>query len=138
MINIQDLKIGNILQRIDLQGKLSPCVVMQIGKKSFGVEQGRLNYEILDLEECCPIPLADTILKDSGFEAYQIIHSANHYRVVYGDSTLYVSMSSNEPIYAISQSGPAKAIPCHSTQYVHDLQNAFYMATKQQLNIVIK
>lgn len=91
------------------------------------------------LKELQPIPLTEKILLDSGFEAYQAIFSVNHYKITFGDFTFYVSMSSNEPIYAISQSGsPSKVIPCHNTEFVHDLQNAYRLATGENLNIIIK
>lgn len=137
MINIQDLKIGNILQRIDVQGKMSPCVVMQIGKKSFGVLQDGLNYGILDLKECSSIPLTDTILKDSGFELTRdsmLTFRKDDFSVklVFDSENCYVQF------WHKSDWHDHKLIPCHSTEFVHDLQNAYYQATGENLKIVIK
>ena len=143
MINIQDLKIGNILQRIDMQGKLSPCVVMQIGKKSFGVLQDGLNYGILDLKECSPIPLTEKILLDSGFESIDL--GGKPY-FNYNLPKEQLGKGSFTPTFQVEMSISGlfrfayclKEIPCHSTEFVHDIQNAYYQATRENLTIVIK
>lgn len=147
MINIQELRVGNIVNRQfwnphpETPSYMYSAVrVNAIGESLCNVspmsrnEKWRLPYDIL-----FPIPLTEQILLDSGFKLSSTNIQSNEYRIECEDGYFYVGIGSHEPIFARGwQVGKIKMIPCHETQYVHNLQNAYRLVTGEELNIIIK
>jgi hypothetical protein len=139
MINPRDLMIGNILQRIDMQNKMSPCLVIKIDYKSIDVRQGSCIFEVADLDKtrCCPIPITEKILLDSGFEDWTSIgdlwQTYALHNVVDGTSDFKVMLQDGDYVFCVD----SNSMGFRELKHIHNLQNAFRLATGEDLEIVI-
>lgn len=126
MIQAQDLRLGNLLRHKN--GEI--CTVALL---SYGRNIGLSEICIDSNDELQPIPLTEQILLDSKFK-----HTKGSAIVIFEKDDFSVEIRLNAEYAEIMFYFKGKQIPCKSTIYVHDLQNAFYIATGENLNIVIK
>lgn len=146
MINPKDLMQGNILRRrfwnphpetpsymftnvrVNAIAE-NHCNVSDIGDK------GKNKHLFINLY---PIPLTEKILLDSGFELYHENDFGRQFELKTGSSRFYVVINDEKNTFAIQlEFAPINNIRCHETSYVHNLQNAYRLATGNDLEIVI-
>lgn len=141
MINIQDLSKNNVVYRQFWNPHpetpsymYEPVIINALGETFANVsdlgkkEKMKIGYDML-----FPIPLTEKILLDSKFK-----HIKGSAIVIFEKEDFSVEIHLNAEYAGSGFYFKGKQIPCKSTIYIHDLQNAYYMATGQQLNIVIK
>jgi len=110
------------------------------GINSFGVldfsnpEQNVIFYA----KHCIPIPLTEKILIDSGFELYHENDFGRQYVLKIEPKWFYVVINERKNTFAIHSDFTAiNNIPCKETGFVHNLQNAYRLATGEDLEIGI-
>jgi len=133
-----DFRLGNL---VNVYGK--PAYFERIDEADFWLQYTTKGICRPYIEEIKPIPLTEQILKDSGFEEVKQYHNHQTCRIFHfkrkEETGIYVSISGEfRHIQYYLASGGNVEIPCHSTGFVHDLQNAYYQATGKNLKIVIK
>lgn len=123
-----DLRLGNLLRH--KKGQI--CTVVSISNGWYhGVQVQEIEIESID--DLQPIPLTQGIFLDSGFK-----HIKGSAIVIFEKGDFSVEVHLNAKYAEMKFCFKNKVIPCKSTIYVHDLQNAVYQATGENLNIVIK
>jgi len=154
MINIQDLhKSVTVYRKIyntqTQKTEKAVCTICTIGEQIMGGEFCRVTHPNdtfrfpVECEDLEGIPLTERILLDSGFKS--IVLGGKPY-FNYDLPKEQLGKGSFTPTFQVEMSISGlfrftyclKEIPCHSTGFVHDLQNAYYQATGENLKIVIK
>lgn len=84
------------------------------------------------------IPLTEKILLDSGFELYYENDFGKQFLFKKDSIHFYVVINGNKNTFAVKlEFALTSNIRCHETQFVHNLQNAYRLATGQDLDLII-
>lgn len=120
----QELRLGNYVLHNG-----NKCIITAIDYDEVQVDEQGI-YMRLPIEDIEPIPLTKKLMTQLGFEEDRIVG------FVYSkDSLIHVNLAKPDKSYKNIHSGWASVTLFIHCKYLHELQNAFYAITGEELEV---